>query len=93
MADAFYMLMLIRNLGRDYTVWDKSAHISYLKPGKTDLFAEFNLSEEDLSEIKSTLETQKSMLWNRKVEIKDANGQLIAEVNKEIHIRKKAAEK
>lgn len=89
MSDPFYMVMLIRNLGQKYTVWDKSAHITYLKPGKTDLFAEFNLTEEDLASIRLTLETEKSMLWNRKVEIKDANGAMIAEVAKEIYIRKK----
>lgn len=93
MADPFYMLMLIRNLGKEYTVWDKSAHIAYLKPGKTDLFAEFNLTEDDLSGIKKILETQKSLLWNRRVEIKDANGIIIAEIEKEIYIRNKRGDK
>jgi len=27
MTDAFYMLMLMANLGRDYIVWDKAASI------------------------------------------------------------------
>jgi hypothetical protein len=34
MADPFYMLMLIENLGSDYIVWDKSATIRFKKPGK-----------------------------------------------------------
>ena len=33
MTDAFYMLMLMANLGRDYIVWDKTASIRYRKPG------------------------------------------------------------
>ena len=35
MTDAFYMLMLMANLGRGYIVWDKAATIRYRKPGKT----------------------------------------------------------
>ena len=34
MTDAFYMLMLMANLGRDYIVWDKAASIRDRKPGK-----------------------------------------------------------
>jgi hypothetical protein len=29
MTDAFYMLMVMANLGRDYIVWDKAASIRY----------------------------------------------------------------
>ena len=39
MTDPFYMLMLIQILGKDYMVWDKSACIEFLKPGKTELCA------------------------------------------------------
>jgi hypothetical protein len=34
MADPFFMLMLIENLGKDYIVWDKSASIRFKKPGR-----------------------------------------------------------
>ena len=34
MADPFYMLMLIENVGRNYIVWDKSASIRFKKPEK-----------------------------------------------------------
>ncbi len=34
MTDAFYMLMLMANLGRDYIVWDKAASIRYRKTGE-----------------------------------------------------------
>ena len=34
MTDPFYMLMLMENLGRDYVVWDKAAHIEFVSPGK-----------------------------------------------------------
>ena len=34
MTDPFYMLMLMRILGRDYIVWDKSASIDFVAPGR-----------------------------------------------------------
>jgi acyl-coenzyme A thioesterase PaaI-like protein len=31
--DPIYMLMLVKNLGREYTVWDKAANIRFKSPG------------------------------------------------------------
>lgn len=90
MTDPFYMLMLIKNLGKEYAVWDKSASISYLKPGKSDVFAEFSLSEEDLTLIRSALEKEDRLLWTRQIEIKDLAGEVIARVEKTISIKKKS---
>jgi len=87
MADPFYMLMLIKNLGSEYTVWDKSAQIRYLKPGRSDLTAEFHLSEEDLTSIRKTVQEQGRMDWVRKVILKDTHGEEIAEVEKVINIK------
>lgn len=89
MTDPFYMLMLIENLGSDYAVWDKSATICYLRPGRTDVFAEFHLSEEELSKIYEQLAIKSSLEWTRTVQIKDKQGELIAEVYKVISIKKK----
>ncbi len=90
MTDAIYMVMLLQNLGSGYIVWDKSASIRYLKPGKTDVFADYKLTPDILNSIRQTLETQEKMDWNVKVEIRDANEQVIAEVDKVLYIRKKA---
>ncbi len=89
MTDAFYMVMLLRNLGKNYVVWDRAATIRFLKPGKTHLTAEFTLEESDISQIKSTLEVQPKMDWHRLVQIKDQAGQIVAEVEKTLYIRKK----
>lgn len=89
MTDAFYMVMLVRNLGKDYIVWDKSATIRFLKPGKTHLSADFKITEEDLQHIKNRLTTEKKMDWHRTIQIKDQTEQVIAEVDKVIYIRMK----
>lgn len=90
MVDPWYMLMLIKNLGKDYIVWDKAATINFRKPGKGTVFAEFNLTEAHLEEIRATLVTQNKMDYIFKVEVKDKEGKLIAEVDKVLYIRKKS---
>jgi hypothetical protein len=52
MADPFFMVMLIENLGNDYIVWDKAASIRFKKPGRGKMTASFRLSEEQIQEIK-----------------------------------------
>jgi acyl-coenzyme A thioesterase PaaI-like protein len=89
MTDPWYMLMLIKNLGRDYIVWDKAATVNFRKPGRGKVTAEFNLTDEHLAEIKKHLETEKKMDYHFKVEIKDDEGKLIADVEKVLYIRKK----
>ncbi len=89
MTDPFYMLMLIKNLGKDYVVWDKTSTIHYIKPGKTDLIAEFILTEEDLENIRKTVQEEGKMHWHRKIEIKDKNQEVVAEVEKVISIKKR----
>ena len=49
MTDPFYMLMLLNILGTKYIVWDKAGRIEYVAPGKTEVTATFQLSEEQIS--------------------------------------------
>src|SRR6201987_2934924 len=57
MTDAFYMLMLMANLGPDYIVWDKAAPIRYRKPGRGTVRAEFRLSDSQTEDICEKLKT------------------------------------
>jgi hypothetical protein len=88
MTDPFYMVMLLRNLGRDFIVWDKSATIEYLKPGRSHLWAEFKLTDEDLNLIRVQLKDGGKMNWQRSVEVKNDQGATVARVTKILHIRK-----
>lgn len=89
MADPFYMLMLIANLGREYIVWDKAATIRFKKPGKGTVRAEFRLSEEQIEDIREKLNHHPKYEPTFLVEIKDGHGAVIAEVEKLLYIRKK----
>jgi len=89
MVDPWYMLMLIKNLGPDYIVWDKAATINFRKPGEGKVIAEFNLSQEVIDEVRATCAAQTKMDKIFRVEIKDESGKLIADVDKVLYIRLK----
>ncbi|MCB9360958.1 MAG: DUF4442 domain-containing protein [Flavobacteriales bacterium] len=89
MTDPFYMLMLLHLLGKDYIVWDKSAKINFIKPGKETVYAEFSLSKNRIAEIKHITENQYKYEPIFNILIKNKKGEIIAEVEKELYIRKK----
>lgn len=91
MVDPFYMLMLVNILGPDYIVWDKAATIRFKKPGKGLMKASFHLSEEQIAEIRRAADTQPKVEPQFQVIIKDEEGNVVAEVDKLLYVRKKAA--
>jgi len=91
MTDPFYMLMLMENLGREYVVWDKAASIRFRKPGKGTVRAAFKLTKEQLDNIRTKLDSQEKYEPVFLVEVRDEAGNLIAEVEKTVHVRRKAS--
>jgi acyl-coenzyme A thioesterase PaaI-like protein len=88
-VDPFYMIQLIKRLGPDYVVWDKSASVRFLKPGRSTLFAQFLMPEDELAAIRQALESQKSVDRTYSVELKDSEGVVCAQVEKVVYVRKK----
>lgn len=89
MVDPFYMLMLIKNLGPDYIVWDKAATIDFVKPGKGTVRALFRLEEKVLQEIKERVQDGGKFLPTFTVEVRDTQGEVVARVEKVLYVRKK----
>jgi acyl-coenzyme A thioesterase PaaI-like protein len=88
-VDPIYMVMLIRRLGKDFIVWDKSASIQFKKPGRETLHARFVVADEELAVIRAALETQRSIDRTYLIELKDSSGTVCATVEKLIYIRKR----
>ncbi|HKV92586.1 MAG TPA: DUF4442 domain-containing protein [Candidatus Angelobacter sp.] len=89
MVDPFYMLMLMNILGPAYIVWDKAASIRFKKPGKGVMKASFHLSEEQIAAIRSAADTQPKVEPQFQVVVKDAEGNVVAEIDKLLYVRKK----
>jgi uncharacterized protein YxjI len=84
--------MVMANLGRDYIVWDKAASIRYRKPGKGTVRAEFRLSDAQLDDIREKLKTLAKYEPTFQVDVKDEQGEVVAVVEKLLHVSKKQAE-
>ena len=89
MCDPFYVLMLANILGKDYIVWDKAAAIRFKKPGKGLMKASFHLTEEKIAEIRAAADSQPKVEPQFQVLVKDTEGNVIAEIDKLLYIKKK----
>ncbi|MBB5203411.1 acyl-coenzyme A thioesterase PaaI-like protein [Inhella inkyongensis] len=91
MADPFWMILILRSLGRDYLVWDQAGEIQFLKPGRGTVVADFRLDEATLDGIRAACaDGAKHLIW-LPVDILDASGEVVARVRKQIYIRLKPA--
>lgn len=88
-VDPILMVMFIKILGRDYVVWDKAATIRFLRPGKETLFARFLISPVEIAEIKTKLETLKSLDRVYTLELVSKAGKVHAIIEKTIYFAKK----
>ena len=83
------MLILMQHLGRDYIVWDKAASIQFVKPGKDTVFATFHVPPETIAEIRAQADQGEKLEPVFSVNVIDAQGEIIAQVDKRLYVRKK----
>lgn len=90
MCDPFYVFIVTLNLGRGYIVWDKSAAIDFLKPAKGTITGIFEVSREELDEIRREVDELGKNTYHFEADLVDEAGVAIARVKKEVHVRVKA---
>jgi hypothetical protein len=91
MTDPFYMLMLIKNLGEDYIVWDKAAQIDFKKPGRGTLTAHFSMTDEILQKVKDMTAGEQKYIFDLPVDILNDQNEVIATVIRTLYVRRKDA--
>jgi len=89
MCDPWFMLILMRLLGNEYIVWDKSASIQFLRPGKSTVTATFVVSPERVEEIRSAADRGEKPEPTFAVDVIDEENQIVAHVEKLLYVRKK----
>ena len=89
MTDPFFMLMFSQNLGKEYIIWDRAANIEFLKPGKSEVFAQFQITQQQIDEIRQEAMAGEKILKDYSVDIQNRQGEIIARVTKTLYIRKK----
>lgn len=90
MTDPFYMFILMKNLGREYIVWDKAAKIEFIKPGKGRVHAIFTMTEDEIKAIKLQADTNAKYVFDKPVDILDDDNVVIARVTKTLYVRKRS---
>ncbi|WP_428772065.1 DUF4442 domain-containing protein [Vibrio sp.] len=89
LTDPVYSLMLMGILGEQYYVWDKDASINFVKPGKSDLYAEFEISQSQLEEILHMTSLGEKCFPEFIIHVKDSRGEVVSEVQRRLYVRKK----
>lgn len=89
MCDPFFMFIVLSQLSDEYIVWDKTASIEFVKPGKGTVYADFKLSPTQISKIKTTVDRNGKGVFEFPCEVKDSDGNLIAKLQKGIYVRRK----
>lgn len=89
MVDPHLMLLLMQVLGDDYVVWDKSATIDFVRPGRGTVHATLGLKDEVVEEIRSATAGGRPHEPEFLVYIKNDADELVARVKKTLYVRRK----
>lgn len=89
MTDPFFMIMMMKNLGPEYIVWDKAGSVRFLKPARGTVTANFHLPDDAVHEARDRTAGGAKHEPRFKVDIVDAAGVVVADVEKTLYIRRK----
>ncbi len=93
MCDPFFMLMLMARLGPGYVVWDKSASIEFLRPGRGTVTAVFELPQSRVDEIRRAADAGEKVLPAFEVTVVNEAGEAVARVAKALYVRRAEAQR
>lgn len=92
MVDPHLMLMLMKLLGPTYIVWDKSAAIDFVRPGKGTVSATINIDDETVQIIKDKVAEKRRYEPEFDIEVVDDQKNLVCRVKKILYVRKKKSD-
>jgi acyl-coenzyme A thioesterase PaaI-like protein len=89
MTDPFFMIMMMKNLGPGYIVWDKAGTVRFRKPARGTVTARFHMPPERIEEARERTSGGGKHEPQFRVEILDRDGVVVADVEKTLSIRRK----
>jgi acyl-coenzyme A thioesterase PaaI-like protein len=90
-VDPCAMILLMRQLGNDFVVWDKAATIRFRKPAKTTLTATLRIPPSEIAELKREVVAAGSVERTWTVDLVDSAGTVYASVDKLIYVATREA--
>ena len=91
MTDPFWMLLVMRSLGPAYYVWDRAAEVDFRRPGRGVVHARFNLDDASLGHLREASAGGDKVLHWFDTPVLDAAGETVAQVRKQLYVRRKPA--
>jgi hypothetical protein len=89
LTDPFFVLLLMRQIGWDYIVWNKGAEMLFLKPGRGTLHAHFDMPPNRVEAIRQSADENERVEPVFTVEVKDEAGDVVARVDQTLYVRRK----
>lgn len=89
MTDPFFMILMMKRLGPEYIVWDKAGSVRFLKPARGTVTASFEMPRAQVEEARARTQEGAKFEPVFRVDIRDASGAVVADVEKTLYIRKK----
>ncbi|MBC7757690.1 MAG: YiiD C-terminal domain-containing protein [Phormidesmis sp. FL-bin-119] len=89
-SDPFYALLfdqILKRKGFKVRIWLKSSNIQYLKPGRTNLYFKITLSDQDIEEAETALNSVGKFVKTFPMEILNSTGEVCASVQNEVYLR------
>ena len=85
-TDPIYMVQLTQILGKKYVVWDKSVKAKFKRPIKKTVWVEYIFTENEIKNIKKIIEEEDEITITKQLKIKDIEGNVYAELEKELYV-------
>src|SRR5512141_2843614 len=89
MCDPIFLFIVSKNLGPAYQVWDKTAQIQFVKPGRGRVTATFVVPPERIEEIRAAADRGEKVEPVFTVDVVADDGTLVARVTKRLWVKKK----
>ena len=88
MVDPHLMLMLMKLLGPGYMVWDKSATIEFVRPGKGKVSAIIRIDKQTVQDIREKVADKRRYEPEFDIAVVDDQEKLVCQVKKILYVRK-----
>ena len=89
MVDPHLMLMMMKQLGKEYIVWDKSASIDFVQPGKGKVTSVITITSETTRSIREQVDSKGKHTPEFTVKVVDEKQNLVARIRKTLYVRKR----
>lgn len=93
MCDPWFVFLFVERLGPGYSVWDKSATIDFVKPGRGEVTAIFRVSPEEIESVRARADAGEKVEPVLRTEVVAEDGTVVARVEKRLSVRRVTAGK